>query len=431
MKSVRYAALAAAVVLTASPASSQTPFKEGVWHGSPMATYVVREDKDRLTNDGFGGHFGLGRALTDVWAVELNLNGARLDGIDELNQWGVGLDIIRAFGEGDGLHPYLTFGVGHLWNQFNEGSPRPANILAPDDDNPYASVGAGLMYRLGGGNTILRSDVRYRNEFADPDDLGDLMWNIGFLLPFGEPAKPQVFDTDNDGVQDGDDRCPGTAPGAAVDVRGCELDSDRDGIVDSRDACPDTRSGARVDRRGCEVIADSDGDGVPDDKDQCANTPRGTEVDEIGCKVIGDSDNDGVLDNRDRCPNSAPGVRVDTNGCEFKEELRLPGVEFEVNSAQLTPGSLSVLNNAAASLARYPEVSVEAQGHTDSQGSDAYNLRLSQQRAESVREYLVSQGVEPGRITARGYGESQPIASNDTAEGRATNRRVTLRIVGE
>ena len=76
-------------------------------------------------------------------------------------------------------------------------------------------------------------------------------------------------------------------------------------------------------------------------------------------------------------------------------------------------------------------MSVEAQGHTDSQGSDAYNLRLSQQRAESVREYLVSQGVEPGRITARGYGESQPIASNDTADGRATNRRVTLRIIGE
>lgn len=431
MKSVIYTAVASALLLTSLPGHAEGAFKEGLWHVSPMATYVFREDKDRLTNTGFGGHFGIGRALTDNWALELNLVGTSLDGLDETNQWGIGFDAIRAFGGNDRVHPYVVFGIGHMLSQNVEGANRGAARLTGDDDDTFASIGAGLMFNLGESNTLLRTDVRFRNEFADPNSFGDLLWNFGFQMPFGEASKPQVFDTDNDGVSDGTDRCPGTAQGAAVDVRGCELDSDRDGVVDSRDACPDTRSGARVDRRGCEVIADSDGDGVGDDKDQCANTPRGTKVDAIGCKMIGDGDKDGVMDNRDRCPNSAAGARVDTNGCEFKEELRLPGVEFELSSATLRSTSTNVLDNAATSLQRYPDVRVEAQGHTDSTGSDSLNMKLSQQRAEAVRNYLVSKGVAADRITARGYGETQPVSSNDTKEGRANNRRVTLRVIAE
>jgi outer membrane protein OmpA-like peptidoglycan-associated protein len=140
---------------------------------------------------------------------------------------------------------------------------------------------------------------------------------------------------------------------------------------------------------------------------------------------------DGVLDNRDRCPNTAKGARVDVNGCEFKEEIRLPGVTFETNSARLTSQSLSVLNDAAETLKRNSDVRVEAQGHTDSQGAAAYNLSLSQRRAEAVRDYLVTRGAAAGNITAKGYGETAPIAGNDTAAGRAQNRRVTLKVLGQ
>jgi OOP family OmpA-OmpF porin len=186
-----------------------------------------------------------------------------------------------------------------------------------------------------------------------------------------------------------------------------------------------------VDAKGCEIDGDSDKDGVADSKDRCPNTPRGTKVDQYGCKTIGDADGDGVLDNRDRCPNTAAGARVDVNGCEFKTEIRLPGVSFETNSARLTPQSLSVLNDAAATLKQHSDVKVEAQGYTDSTGDDSYNLSLSQRRAEAVRDYLISRGAAAGNITAKGYGEASPIAANNTSAGRAQNRRVTLRVQGQ
>ncbi|HEY2678022.1 MAG TPA: OmpA family protein, partial [Steroidobacteraceae bacterium] len=142
-----------------------------------------------------------------------------------------------------------------------------------------------------------------------------------------------------------------------------------------------------------------------------------------------DSDGDGVPDSIDQCPNTPKGDRVDAVGCTIKDEIKLPRVEFETDSAVLLPASTETLTYAVATLHKYPEMIIEVAGHTDSRGSKQHNIGLSQRRAESVMQYLKEHGVT-NRMTAHGYGEEEPIADNKTAEGRAANRRVGLRIVG-
>ncbi len=117
---------------------------------------------------------------------------------------------------------------------------------------------------------------------------------------------------------------------------------------------------------------------------------------------------------------------MDEKGCPRQGSIVLRGVEFELNSDALTGGSRTTLDGVAADLKKYPQLRIELQGHTDSSGSDAYNMSLSKRRAEAVRTYLVQQGVPAPQLDARGYGESMPIESNTTAEGRATNRRVAM-----
>lgn len=142
-----------------------------------------------------------------------------------------------------------------------------------------------------------------------------------------------------------------------------------------------------------------------------------------------DSDRDGVLDPDDRCPATPAGVAVDSSGCPRRDPVVLRGVGFATNSSTLTPGSLPVLDGVAEDLRKYPRLRVELQGHTDSSGADAYNLDLSQRRADSVRNYLMAQGVSGTQLEARGYGESEPIGDNATSEGRADNRRVVMRVL--
>lgn len=187
--------------------------------------------------------------------------------------------------------------------------------------------------------------------------------------------------------------------------------------------CPsygEVPAGVAVDAEGCPL--DSDGDGVPDYRDQCPGTPAGVTVDADGCPI--DSDNDGVPDYRDQCPNTPAGVEVNALGCP--ESLVLDGVNFEFDSAQLTPEARRELSTVAERLANNSGVRVSIEGHTDSVGSAAYNKELSQRRAESVASYLQQNGVEANRMRAVGYGEERPVATNDTDEGRAENRRVEL-----
>ncbi len=405
--------------------------EEGRWYLTPMGTYVVREDKSRFTNGGPGGQLGFARGIASNLAVEFSFMGNELSGDNQhtIGQYGIGVDLIKAFETNSSWSPYVVLGTGYMKSRSNEEGNMPPVGL--DEENAIGSAAIGLGHQLGDTSGMFRTELRYRADFGD-ETFGDFLFNIGFTVPMGPTAAPPVIlDSDNDGVMDPDDLCPGTAANAQVDANGCELDSDNDGVKNSRDKCPGTAAGTAVDSMGCAKMKDSDGDGIADGKDRCPNTPAGTKVDDKGCKVIGDDDNDGVLNNIDECPGTVANVRVDSRGCEIKNKINLPGVEFELNSATLTPASSSVLNGAATTLNRYMDITVEAAGHTDSSGKATYNMSLSQRRAESVRDYIIGKGIDASRITARGYGETSPIANNDTPEGRQSNRRVALRLTSE
>ena len=235
------------------------------------------------------------------------------------------------------------------------------------------------------------------------------------------------FDYDGDGVYAYMDKCPGTSAGARVDETGCPLDGDGDGVFDGIDRCPDTPTGAEVDEHGCP--SDRDGDGIFFGIDLCPNTPAGATVDATGCPL--DSDNDGVFDGIDQCPDTKAGAEVDERGCTVVQAgvaeglLVLDNVEFEFNKADLKPSALATLDEVGQALLTRPNARVEIQGHTDAVGSEAYNMTLSERRATAVRNYLLGNfDLSALQLTAKGYGESDPIASNETDEGRARNRRV-------
>jgi OmpA-OmpF porin, OOP family len=277
------------------------------------------------------------------------------------------------------------------------------------------------------------------------------------------------YDKDKDGVEDGADRCAGTPAGETVDSAGCaasQRDSDGDKVNDSADRCPDSAAGASVDAEGCSAEQkDADADGVSDASDKCPATPRGEPIDASGCSGSQrDADGDGVMDNGDKCADTPAGARVDAQGCSpeqldsdadgvsdavdqcrdtpagqvvdekgcprlFEGTARtviLEGATFATGKSALTDESTAIMTNVAQSLVANPEVRVEVAGHTDNTGSRKTNMRLSQARAEAVKEFLVANGVAPDRITAKGYGPDKPVASNRTAEGRAQNRRVEL-----
>ncbi len=173
---------------------------------------------------------------------------------------------------------------------------------------------------------------------------------------------------------------------------------------------------------------DSDGDGVFDARDRCPDTATGTAVDDLGCSL--DRDGDGVVDEADRCPQTPAGAEVNAEGCALFE-TRIEGVYFELGSARLTAESKQTLNRVVEVLKQFPQLRIEIQAHTDSLGQADSNQKLSEARARSVREYLISQGIAAGRLEAKGYGESRPVANNDTPEGRAQNRRVEFRVIGQ
>jgi len=225
----------------------------------------------------------------------------------------------------------------------------------------------------------------------------------------------------------------GAAIGAGLGYLAChegepepepDVDTDGDGVVDARDACPGTRRFVEVDARGCPK--DSDGDGVYNGIDRCPGTPAGAKVDERGCEL--DSDGDGVVDSRDRCPGTPAGVSVDADGCPLKDEVlfSFEGVNFDFNKATIRPEARPELDEAVSSLEQSPSLTVRVEGHTDSVGPDSYNQKLSERRAQSVADYLVDAGISRARLTVVGYGESRPIAPNDSERGRARNRRVDL-----
>lgn len=189
--------------------------------------------------------------------------------------------------------------------------------------------------------------------------------------------------------------------------------------------CPGTEAAAYN-------VFDSDGDGVPDSQDACPDTPLGVRVDSVGCRQESpqDTDGDGVLDAADLCPNTPKGAEVDSSGCQTGQKVILRGVYFDSGSATLTADSSFILDPMVDLLKKNPSTRIELTGHTDVTGSTVMNIKLSTARAIAVAEYLRQRGVSANQLTSRGWGPWKPVASNETQEGRAKNRRVEFRVLG-
>lgn len=270
-----------------------------------------------------------------------------------------------------------------------------------------------------------------KNKDTDKDgvaDKSDLCPNTPVNVKVDEKGCP--IDTDKDGVPDYLDKCPNSTPCEKVDANGCSLDTDNDGVADTDDRCPNTPAGVKVDTRGCPI--DSDNDGVADYMDKCPGTPSCVHVDAKGCPI--DTDGDGIADYLDKCPdvkgiaenNGCPGVSEETQKV-FNQALQ--GIQFKTNSHEIKPISNPVLNNVVDVLKKNSQYTkIDINGHTDSTGPEDYNMKLSEKRAEEVKKYLVSKGVEASRLTPKGFGESQPVADNSTPEGRYKNRRVDFKV---
>jgi outer membrane protein OmpA-like peptidoglycan-associated protein len=247
----------------------------------------------------------------------------------------------------------------------------------------------------------------------------------------------QPDDADGDGIPDLEDKCVDRAEDfdGVEDRDGCpeDQDTDGDGIADAVDLCvaeaEDTDG--YLDADGC-AERDNDADGFADTDDRCTDQPEDPDgfEDADGCPDV-DNDADTVVDKDDQCPNE-PGPTAEAGCPRVYRDVELTAskvvikqqVFFETNLAKIRATSFGLLTTVAAVLKDSPSIRLEVQGHTDDRGNDAHNLKLSQERAEAVREYLIGQGIEPHRLTARGYGETAPLESNKKPSGRAANRRV-------
>lgn len=227
----------------------------------------------------------------------------------------------------------------------------------------------------------------------------------------------------------------------AVDVDDYDRDTDGDGYPDSVDACPTEKEDGKPPQPtdGCPASSDRDGDGIPDVEDQCPDKAEDKDgiQDEDGCPED-DADNDGIPDVQDKCP-TEPGKRspiAEKNGCpsnlDFGEDgsvKLLKPIEFETGRATIKPVSFPILDEVLDLLKSRPGIRIGVYGHTDSRGTAPNNLRLSKDRAAAVRNYLQGKGIAANRLESEGFGQTQPVASNDTDDGRAKNRRVEFKIL--
>ncbi len=354
----------------------------------------------------------------------------------------------------------FRFMVNRNWS-FNIGGGVITAAEDPNDDNLDGHIrGAHKDWIFTG--TIGLSYFIGRGKDTDGDgvfDSDDMCPNTSAGIKVDEFGCP--IDSDNDGVPDYLDKCPNTLAGAKVYANGCAIDSDGDGVPDYLDKCSDTPTGVRVNANGCPMDSDgdsvpdyldkcpdtpakiqvdsngcpmdSDGDGVPDYLDKCPDTPEWAKADANGCPI--DSDGDGVPDYLDKCPNTVKGAKVGANGCPKGVEKEVSTITLGADAAfksgkyDLLPGAYRSLVTLVLTLKEHPNYKAVVNGYTDSIGKTESNLILSQKRAQSVADYLVSQGINRNRLEIVAHGEADPIASNSTPAGRAQNRRVDIKII--
>lgn len=432
------------IVLLALGGTTSAYAQSDDWHVTGSIVYND-DDADRAVDDSLSGlNVTVGRNLTRNLTLEGLLGysdiNAYCDPVDcypDQTHLDVSANILAFYDRDATFAPYAMVGIGYLGKEADEGPQYVRN--SGTDNRPTYSFGLGLKWRLGDKFSI-RSEYRTRNAVRSGHTFDDRLITIGVQYAFGGgapkrdigiPQSDKPVDTDDDGVLDMWDACPDTPEGVDVTSRGCEIqnidrDSDNDRVPDSRDECPNTPPGVPVGATGCSL--DSDMDGVVTGNDRCPGTRPGAEVDTYGCELI-DDDNDGVPNTGDSCPSTRAGAEVDPVGCEIRDVISLPGVNFQSGSDMLAPGAEDLIRQIADTLRDNAYLQIEVAGHTDSQGDEIGNQGLSDRRAKTVFDYLFLYGVDPKRLSFRGYGESQAIADNETREGRAINRRVELRVI--
>ena len=336
------------------------------------------------------GHLGLGvrRLLGGTVALRLDVRDAFTDGNDQMGAHNVellaGIDLFE-------------------WGTHWPPADRDGDGISDDHDACPDITGMASARGCFDGD----GDGIAQDKDACADDVG----------PASTMGCP---DTDADRIADRDDACPKVA--GPAQTQGCP-DGDGDGIADRDDACPEVAGLART--RGCP---DGDGDGIADPDDRCPQQPGPAKL--AGCP---DRDGDGIADVEDRCPD-VPGI-VEQQGClpaavENRFTGAIRGIWFMSDSARIDRDSFALLNEAVKVLQEFPGVRLRIEGHADESGNPEGNIRLSQARANSVRGYLISKGVDAGRLEAVGYGDTRPVAKNTTSKGRAANRRIEFTSIG-
>jgi len=389
-----------------------------------------------------------------------------------LGQLGFGFEVAPD----ENLLFFLDYYMQPRWAAFTDSE---AGILGePIHISPGMRVQAlsGIFFQIAGDFALSSRSAEARTNWVKSNQtystLPAPLWAGTFTLGWSGFLTSQ--DDDRDGLKNNVDRCPRDAEDVDgyKDSDGCpDEDNDSDGIADINDACPDKKEDTDgfEDADGCPDM-DNDGDGIEDTQDQCPNIPEDFDgiEDSDGCPD-GDNDRDGIPDSTDRCPNDAedfdtfedddgcPDIDNDNDGipdlkdkCPMesevfnsvddedgcpdtkKKESKMPkhqimyGISFASGSSTMSYTSHRHLESTIAEMKEYPDIVIEIRGHTDSVGKYESNMRLSQLRAESVRQYIIQQGIAPERIKAVGYGSSSPIADNRTADGRAKNRRIEI-----
>ena len=325
---------------------------------------------------------------------------------------------IRPFDDKALINPFLTVGVG--------------GGLYTDHFGAYVPAGLGLQVNFN-SVTYLFIQAQYRWTLTKKTNSDNLFYSFGLAQNIGRekvkvvpPPPPPVVeppkDRDGDGVLDVDDKCPDVA--GLASLQGCP-DRDGDGITDAEDKCPDVPGLARY--QGCP-IPDTDKDGINDEVDKCPTVPGIARYQ--GCPIP-DTDGDGVNDEEDKCinekgPASNFGCPVINEEIVKKVNKAAQNIFFATASSKLLAKSNASLNTVVTILNENPTYKVQIDGHTDDQGKDEYNQTLSDNRAASVKAYLISKGIAESRLNSTGYGETKPVADNKTAAGRAKNRRVEM-----
>ncbi len=350
------------------------PLNRGMYI-APMASYV-EPDSERGLEDGAGATLAFGYRAGRGFAIELYGVMSELDpvsggGAQASTLTGGGVAALAFLPQPFG-GVYLPFAVGYLNSDQQDAAGEAYQGLTFE-----AGLGYLLPLRAGRYGFGIRADARYRHhngqdgERLDEDASGaqDVLFNLGLQLPFGLIPPPPP-------------------PPAPTPVVVAPSDGDQDGVEDHADRCPATPTGQAVDMQGCP----------PPPSPECPQSLDG-------------------------------GDAVVLHGCTEGAVITLRGVRFDNDQSELKGSSKTLLNKLAQQLLLHPAMHIEVAGHTDNQGAVSYNQRLSKQRAERVLGYLVGQGVDAARLAARGYGDEQPLADNLSADGRAANRRVDVRIL--